>query len=93
MRHRLVGLFARPVKAKRMIGIIRSSQRHAFVGTVNGRRGCINEMLAAPLTTAFQHIQEANEIGIRISMRMLQGVTNSGLCRQMHDEIEPVRSE
>ena len=45
-------------------------------------------MFALPMTAAFEHIEKAREIAIEISMRILQRVTNPGLCREMHDRPE-----
>ena len=45
-------------------------------------------MFGLPMTAAFEHIEKAREIGIEISMRILQRVTNPGLCREMHDRPE-----
>ena len=45
-------------------------------------------MFGLPMTAAFEHIEKAPEIGIEISVRILQRVTNPGLCREMHDRPE-----
>src|SRR5262249_39921506 len=41
---------------------------------------------AVPAT--LQHIDKTGEIGIQIRVRILQRITNAGLCGQMHDRPE-----
>ena len=45
-------------------------------------------MTGFALPAAFQHIEKTGEIGIQISMRVLQRITNTGLSGQMHNRPE-----
>jgi hypothetical protein len=40
------------------------------------------------VTTGFQHIHKAHQVGLRIRMRVGDGVTRPGLRRQVHHTIK-----
>src|ERR1700728_1269717 len=41
-------------------------------------------MWGAAMTAAFEHVEEAGKIGVKIGMRILQRVPNARLRREMH---------
>ena len=45
-------------------------------------------MTGSTMATALENIEKAGEIGVEISVRILQGIANAGLRREMHDRSE-----
>ena len=68
-----------------MVDIVVHGERHLRVGAVDRRRRCIEQMPAAIVPAALENGGEAGEIGIDISKRIDQRMTNAGLRREMND--------
>ncbi len=50
-------------------------------------------MAACRLAAAFEHIEEADQIGVDVGVRIDQRIANAGLGGEMHDVGKPVRRE
>ena len=50
-------------------------------------------MLDAVVAAAFENVEEADEIGIGVGVRMVEGVAHAGLRGEMHDAVRPFRRE
>ena len=85
MRHQLVRLLGGAVEAERMIDVVRRSERNAGIGAVDRRRRRIEQMLAAGMAAAFEHIEEAHEVAVGVGMGIDQRMPHTGLGGEMHD--------
>ncbi len=76
-----------------MIDIVLHRKRQFGVGAVDrgGRRE--QQMLAAVVAAAFQHVDEAFEIGIDIGVGMFERIANARLGREMDDDRKPMLLE
>jgi hypothetical protein len=93
MRHQLVGLLGGAIETQRMIDIVRGTKRHTGIGAVDrGGRG-INKVPACVVPAAFEHVEEAREIGVGIGVGIDQGMAHAGLRREMHDVRKAVDCE
>jgi hypothetical protein len=45
-------------------------------------------MLHAVVATALEHVQRADDVAVHVAVRILLGVPNTGLCREVDDPIE-----
>ena len=63
-------------------------KRHGRIGTVNRAGGSKNEMLYAVVPAAFQEIYKSNEIGINVSIRIFDRVSDPRLGGHVHNRIK-----
>ena len=93
MRHQLVRLLRGAVQAERMIDVVGGAERHPGVGAIDRRRRRIDEMAAAVVAAAFQDVEEADEIGVHIGMRVDQRMPDAGLRGEMDHERKAMLGE
>src|SRR5712691_571174 len=93
MRHQLVGLLGRTVEAERVIDVVRRPERHPGIGAVDRRGRGVDEMPAARVPAALEHVEEAREVGRGIGMGIDQGMPHPGLRREVDDVGEAVLRE
>ena len=106
MRHQLIGLLGCRIKGNRVVHLIICAERNFLIAAINGRRRCIHQMLHTPIfrilicfhsiirmAAGFQNVVEAKKVGFNISIRVCDGITNTGLCCQVNDHIRVVISE
>ena len=73
-----------------MIGAVGGAQRHAGICAVDRRGRCINQMLAAGVSAAFEDVQEPDDVGVGIGVRIVQRMADAGLGGQMDDGVEAI---
>ena len=88
MRHQFVGLLGRGIKTDRMVDIVVYRKWQVRVGAIDRARRGKDEMIGSTMAAALENVEKAGEIGVEISVRVLQGVANAGLRREMHDRSE-----
>jgi hypothetical protein len=93
MRHQLVRLLGRAVKAHRMIDSVADAEGELAVRAIDRARRGIDEMLHLRVAAAFEHMQEAPDIGVDISVRMLQRIAHAGLRGEMDDALRLLLGE
>ena len=84
--HQLVGLLGRRVEAERMVDIVVDRERHLGVGAVDRAGRGIDQVPAPLVPAALQHVEEADEVGVDIGVRVLERVAHAGLGREMHHD-------
>jgi hypothetical protein len=93
MRHQLVGLLAGAVEAHGVIDIVAGTERHEGIGAIDRRGRGIDQVPAAVVPAALEHVEEADEIRLDIGMRIGQRMPHPGLRRQIHDLRKAMRCE
>ena len=88
MRQQFVALFGSSIKAHRVINLVIRAERHLLVATVDGGRACINKMLHRIVAACFQNIIEADDVGLDIAVRVVDGISYTSLCSKIHDHIK-----
>ena len=71
MRHHLVRFFAGGIQAERVVGAVMDAEWHVGIGTVDGARRCVDEMLDVVMPASFENIQKAYDIGLDVAARVL----------------------
>ena len=85
--HHFVGFFAGGVKTHRLVGAVIFGKRRFGVFAVHRRRAGVHQMLHRMLAAGFQNMGHAQQIGLCISMRILDRVAHPGLRRQVNHRI------
>ena len=85
VRHQLVRLLGRAVKAERMIDVLAGAERRHAVAAVDRGRRRVEKVLRLRLAAAFQDVEKADEVRIRISVRLDQRMAHAGLRGEMND--------
>ena len=93
MRHQFVRLLGRGIEADRMIDIVGVRERQLGVGAIDRRRRRKDQMLAAVVPAAFQHVEEALQVGVDIGVRIAERMAHAGLRGEMHDMRKSVLGE
>ncbi len=70
-----------------MIHVVLYRERHGFVGTIDRAAGCIHQVLNLVITAALEDVQKAGEIGIRVSVGVLDGVAHTRLGGHVTDAL------
>ena len=84
VRHQLIGLLAGGIEAHRMVHGLLLMERQISVAAINRTTRGVDEVFGAMVAAAFQEMAKAHQIALDVSRRVLQGVTNTGLSRQVH---------
>ncbi len=87
VRHQFVGFLRRRVQADRMIDRIAHGKRQLAVGAVHRTRRRVDQMLDAAVTARFEDVDEADEIGFDIRVRILDRVAHAGLRGEIDDAL------
>ena len=93
MSHQLIALLCRRIKGHGVVNLVISRIRHLLVGTIDGRRGCIDEMVHRVVTAGLEDIVEANEVGLDIGIGVGDAVADTGLCGEIHHDLRLVLRE
>ena len=73
-----------------MVDILVDRERHIGIGTVNGTRRCIDQMLNPMMSASLQDVQRTHDITVNICPRILQRIPDAGLGCHVHDPVEPL---
>ena len=91
--HQLIGLLAGGIEAYRMVDRLTLMKWQITVTAINRTAGGINQIGSAVMATPFQQIPEPHQIALDVSRRILQGVTNTRLGRQVDHHLRTLRSK
>ena len=76
-----------------MVDVLMHAERHLGVGAIDRARRRINQMLDAVMTAALEDVQEADQVGIDIGVRIVERVADAGLRGEMQDALRLVFRE
>ena len=93
MGHQLVGLLRGRIQAHGMIDVLMHRERHLRIGPVDRARRGIDQVLDARVPATFQNVRKTQQIAVDVNARVLQGITHSGLGRQIDDQVESLAFE
>ena len=82
--HQLVGLLGRGIETDRMIGAVIDRKRHLGVCAVYRRRRRIYQVTATVAPAPLEYVDEAFEVGLRITGGVIDRVANASLGSEMH---------
>ena len=85
MCHQFIGFLGCCIERNRIIYLVVGAVRNLLVGTVDGGRRSINQMLYRVMTAGFEDIKEADQIGFHISIWIGDGVAHTSLCCKVDD--------
>src|SRR5258706_15484152 len=84
MGHQFIRFFGCSIKCEGMVHIVTLRKRHRFIRTVNRTGRSKNQMSGLIVTTGFQDIQKSMKITFKVSVRVSQRITDSGLGSQVY---------
>ena len=84
--HELVGLLGRGVEGNRPVHAVPLREGHLLVAAVNGGGAGVDQVLHGVSPAALQHVEEADQVGVNIGARVLDGVAHPGLGGEVHDD-------
>ena len=99
VRQKLVGLFSGRVEGDRVIYLVFNCEGHFFVAAVYGRTGGVDQMLDAcgsiviGVAAGFEDVVETDQVALDVDVRVIDGVADAGLRRQVDDDGGLVYSE
>ena len=73
-----------------MIDIVVHRERHLGIGPVDRTRGGVDKVLDPGMPTAFEYIDEADEIGIDVGMGIDERIADSGLGGKIDHGVEAI---
>ena len=84
--HQFIGFLGCCIERNRIIYLVVGAVRNLLVGTVDGGRRSIHQMLQTlAMTAGFENIKETDQVGFHISIRVGDGVAHTSLCRKVND--------
>ena len=89
VRHQLISLLAGGIKAHRMVYRLLLMERQISVSAIHRTARGIDQVFGAVVAATFQQMAKAHKIALDVGRRILQGITNTGLCRQIHHHLGP----
>ena len=84
MGQQLIALFGSRVQGNGIVHLVLRGIGHLFVGTVDGRRGSVHQMLHRVMAAGFQDVEEAQKIALHIGIRIDDGIPYPCLGGQIH---------
>ena len=88
MCHQLVGLLGRRIKADRRIRAVGLRIRHLRVHAVHAAGTGVKQVFHRTTAAILQHVQKAQHVRLHIRIRVLDGITHSGLPGQVYHQVE-----
>ena len=92
VRQKLVGLFSGRVEGDRVIDLVFNCEGHFFVAAVYGRTGGVDQMLDAcgsvviGVAAGFEDVVETDQVALDVDVRVIDGVADACLRRQVDDD-------
>ena len=92
MRQKLVGLFSGRVEGDRVIYLVFNCEGHFFVAAVYGGTGGVDQMLdtcgsiVIGVAAGFEDVVETDQVALDVDVRVIDGVADAGLRRQVDDD-------
>jgi len=87
MGHQFVGLLRGGVEAQRVVHVVVDAEGHRRVGPVDGGGRGVGQVLHAVVSAALQNVHEADEVGVDVGVRILEGIADTGLGGEMDDAL------
>ena len=91
--HQLVRLLGGRIQADGMVHGVGLAVREFVVQAVNATRTGIDQVGDRKAAASFQNVEEAHQIALDVGLRLFDGVTDTGLRRQMADGPEAFAPE
>ena len=89
---KLVGLFSGCVEGDRVIDLVFNCEGHFFVAAVYGGAGGVDQMLDScgtvviGVAAGFEDVVETDQVALDVDVRVIDGVADAGLRRQVDDD-------
>ena len=71
-----------------MVDVLVHRERHLRVGAVDRARRRVDQVLHAVVPAAFEDMQEADEVGVDVGVRVVERIAHAGLRRQVDDPLD-----
>src|SRR5690348_2219330 len=84
VRHQFVRLLGRGVQAHRMIHVVAHRERQLLVGAVHRAGRGVDQMLDAIVAAGFEDVDEADQVGFHVGVRVLDRIAHAGLRGEVH---------
>lgn len=91
--HELVGLLGGGVQRHRRVDAVLLGERNLLVAAVDRAGAGVDEVLDRVVAAGLKHVEEAHEVALEVGARVLDGVADARLCREVHHDVETVLSE
>lgn len=91
--HELVGLLGGGVERHRRVDSVLLGERHLLVAAVDRAGAGVDEVLDRVVAACLEHVEEAHEVALEVSARVLDGVADARLRREVHNDVEAVLRE
>lgn len=91
--HELVGLLGSGVERHRRVHAVLLRERHLFVAAVDRAGARVDEVPDRVVAAGLEHVEEADEVALQVCARVLDGVSDTRLCGEVHNDVEAVLDE
>ena len=91
--HELVGLLGGGVERHRRVHAVLLGERHLLVAAVNRAGAGVDEVPNRVVAACLKDVEEADEVALEVGARVLDGVADTGLGREVHHDVEAVLRE
>ena len=78
--HQLVGFLGGRIQADRVVHRVADGERHLGIGAIDAGRAGIDQMADLLVAARLEDVEEADQVAVRVGMRVLQRVADAGLC-------------
>lgn len=86
--HELVGLLGGGVERHRRVHAVLLGERHLLVAAVDRAGAGVDEVIDRVVAACLKDVEEADEVALEVGARVLDGVADTGLGREVHHDIE-----
>ena len=90
VRHQFVGFLGGGVEAERVVDGIMHRKGHPGVAAVHAGAAGVDEVFDAVPAAGFEDVEEADQIALRVGVRIDQRIAHAGLRREVDDALETV---
>ena len=91
--HELVGLLGGGVERRRRVHAVLLGERHLLVAAVDRAGAGVDQVLDRVVAAGLEHVEEADEVALEVGARVLDGVADARLRREVHNNVEAVLRE
>ena len=91
--HELVGLLRGGIERDRRVHAIVLGEGNLLVATVHGRGARVHEVPHRVMTAALEDVEEADEVALEVGAGVLDGVADTRLSGEVHDDVEALLGE
>lgn len=91
--HELVGLLGGGVERHRRVDAVLLGERHLLVAAVDRAGAGVDQVLHRVMAAGLKHVEESDEVALQVGARVLDGVADARLGREVHHDVEAVLRE